>query len=278
MTINTNISPYRLIECRELESIIKPFPLVTQCFSKYIQWLCKHAKSDVTQYDLIVAIYQREMPRLIELEKHLKVSCNALHLSTKEFIRAFGFENDLLTLDPEKVHDVLAELIFITDLKAQGFSSIRKIPNSIKVGGASTPAADFIAQFRRLKFAIEFKTVRPDKRERPGVWLGDGTKPFWWGNVFKSNATMKIKDKNYHAFTQLDNTHKHYSCDRKMLAIYSRRAASTLMTPSAYVGDLKELIKQFPQLDYLACKDYRSGKLLIYPPLSSPFPRSSHML
>jgi hypothetical protein len=85
--------------------------------------------------------------------------------------------------------------------------------------------------------------------------------------MFRNNALSKIEDKDCRVLRQLDAAASRYQCDKKMLVLYTRRLGpSTLMTTEEYRHQLSELAYAFPQLDYIACKDY-FGQFVFYPPL-----------
>lgn len=255
----------------KLLAAIRPFPLLSECFSDYIGWFCDNIKGNLDQYDLIQAIWDyiqgRDLTVLKEVEDKLKNSQDILGISTSDFRKAFGFqEKSLLTNDSEKINDVLTEPFAVIDLKAEGFTSIKKMPNQIKIDGTQTPIADFTALLGHLKFAIELKSVRRESSARLGQ--DPITTPSWWRDMFRQNVRTKIKDGNYHVIAQLDNTCKQYACGYGMLVIYTYRAnVYTFMKRSDYLEELKELQAEFPQLDYLACKDHRTGRIVFYPDL-----------
>src|SRR4030042_2432261 len=103
---------------------LKPYPFSTVCFTPYLQWLCHQPDPDLKDNDLIAALSERDSPKLEKLESLLIRSREILGLSEKQFISAFGFSNDLLTLDPEKVHDILSEPTLVVNLSDHGFDSI----------------------------------------------------------------------------------------------------------------------------------------------------------
>ena len=185
-------------------------------------------------------------------------SKNILGLTDNEFCKSFGFSDDLLTEDTEKVHDILAEPIFVIDLNDYGFVEIKKLPRIIS-NSSNRQNCDFTAMRQNLKFAIELKTIRMENKPKPepGKLLGNSMKSYWWGKMFRNNSITKIEDKNQRVLRQLDNAYNHYKCDKKMLAFHTRRlGTSTLMTKENYVEELKLLKDKYPEIDYFLCKDY----------------------
>lgn len=98
-------------------------------------------------------------------------------MTGEAFARTFGFTQDLLVADPEKIHDILAEPLFVLDLDANGFSDIEKLPNRVKAHGMPVPVADFTVRRHGVRFAIEIKTIRTESWIEEGKLLGDATKP-----------------------------------------------------------------------------------------------------
>lgn len=247
------------------------YPLTRYCFEGFVTWICSNVKGSLEEYDLIDAIEKNETDRLEKCEKLLVLSRNILKLSNGEFCKAFGFSNDLLTKDPEKIHDILAEPIFVVDLENNGFTQIQKLPPFIKSGSEKKKNSDFLATHGNTKFAIELKTIRMENKPKPeiGKLLGDSTKPYWWGDMLHNNAVMKIEDKNKRVIRQLSNTFQHYGCDKIMFALYTRRlGTSSLMTEEEYVEELKKLKLEYQDIDHFACKDY-FGMVCIYPEINT---------
>ncbi len=192
-------------------------------------------------------------------------------LSDIKFCNAFGFSHDLLTLDPEKVHDILAEPILVVNLYNHGFEIIEKLPRFIKHQGNRIAVADFAALRFGKKYAIELKTVRMENKPKPvpGKPMGNSTLQYWWGVMFRNNLITKIEDKDRKVITQLLNTKHHMSCDYAMLALYTRRLGpSTLMKPENYERELKDINARYPEIDYIFLKDY-FGQIVVCPQLST---------
>jgi hypothetical protein len=121
------------------------------------------------------------------------------------------------------------------------------------------------------------KTIRIEAKPKPepGKLLGDATKPYWWGEMFRNNAITKIEDKNQRVLRQLDNTSTHYCSDKKMLVLYTRRlGTSSLMTREDYLEELKELKRRYPELDLIASKDY-FGIVVFYPKIVGEAPNTA---
>ncbi len=254
----------------QLLSALSAFPLTRQCFGSFIQWACANVEGGFEDYDLIDAIEKNETDRLRKCEELLVRSRNILGLKDDAFSKAFGFSNDLLTNDTEKIHDILAEPLFVVDLNNHGFREIKKLPQYIGSGSEKKRNSDFLATRGEMRFAIELKTIRMENKPKPapGKLLGNSAKPYWWGEMFRNNAMMKIENKNQKALSQLDNACRHYGCEKKMLVLYTRRlSTSSLMTKGAYVEELKLLKEKYPNVDYFSCKDY-FGMVSFFPELN----------
>ena len=188
-------------------------------------------------------------------------------LKALDTIKMFGFTDDLLANDIEKIHDLLAEPLFVIDLDKQGFKPIEKMPSKIKVGGDVQTAADFIATRNSVRYAIEFKTIRTETGIEDGVPFGNSNKSNWWGEMFFNNAVMKIEDKSRRAISQLENTKAHYHCDVKMLVLHSRRLGpSTLLSDAELLSELQKLSLRYPEIDYFCGKLYY-GEIAFFPEL-----------
>lgn len=245
----------------KLLNIIGKYPLLNQCFSKYIIWICENVKGDYQKYDLITFLNDtKEHYRFVLLEKRLNQSLNILKINEKEFCNKFGFTKDLLTNETEKIHDILAEPLFVLDLDKNHFYDINKLPNSIKIDKNKISNSDFIATLNKQKYAIEIKTIRignisllNNNNFPDGILRQDN----WWGKMFLNNAIMKIENKQRKLFQQLNNTCKYYNCEKRMLGLYMRRLApSTLMSESGYHNVIKILRDKYSILDCIYIKDY----------------------
>ena len=190
-------------------------------------------------------------------------------MSERDFAKAFGFTDDLLTKDPDKIHDVLAEPLLVADLFRYGFSSISKLPPFIRTSAGKARNADFLAGHGQIKFAIELKTIRMENNPKPQPYhpMGDATIPYWWGQMFQNNAKTKIEDKGRRVLDQLKNARRYYQTDRTMLILYTRRLGPlTLMTKTDYVTELQKLLRLYPEVDHIGCKDY-FGDMSLFPQL-----------
>jgi len=164
--------------------------------------------------------------------------------------------------------NLLAEAFLSIDLDTHGFSAITKL-RPIKVGNQFIPTADFSATLGITKFAIELKVVRIENNLQPDHPIGDPSKSYWWGKMFRANAITKIEDDNRKVIEQLNNTCKYMSCSHKLLVIHSfRLGPSILMDEREYINELQYLKNQFPEIDYFCSKDSSGDAIVIYPPMS----------
>ena len=242
-----------------------------RCFAHYVEWFVENVNGDWESYDLIDALRRDKTDRLQRCEELLSNACGILGMSEHDFVKTFGFIDDLLVEDPEKIHDVLAEPLFVVDLSCNGFSEIRKLPRFIKRCSEKIPNSDFTAVRPGQKFAIELKTIRMEAKPKPspGKLLGDSTKPSWWSEMFWNNAITKIEDKNRRVLRQLENSAKEYRCGEKMLVLYTRRlGTSSLMSRDEYRTQLVRISGNYPKLDYVVSKDY-FGEVVFYPELDT---------
>jgi hypothetical protein len=254
----------------QLLSALSPFPLTRYCFESFIQWVCVNADGHLAEYDLIDAIEKNEIDKLRKCEKLLVSSRNILGLTEEAFRSAFGFSDDLLTSDAEKIHDILAEPLLVVDLRNHGFTEIKKLPRYIISSSEKKQNCDFMALRRDSTFAIELKTIRMENKPKPepGKVLGNSAKPYWWGEMFRNNSVTKIEDKDQRVLSQFDSTCRHYGCNKKMLVLYTRRlGTSSLMTKDDYVEELKLLKAKYPDVDHFASKDY-FGMVTVFPELN----------
>ena len=246
---------------KKLLNIIGKYPLLNLCFSKYIIWICDSVHENYQEYDLLNCLLdKKEIHRLDNLEKGLNQSLDILKISEREFCDKFGFNKSLLNDEPETIHDILAEPYFVLTLDKNHFHDICKLPNSIKIDNNKIANSDFIATFEKQRYAIEIKTIRIGKislLNTIDIPNDLSRNEFWWGKMFLNNAIMKIESKEQKLFKQLNNTFKHYECDKKMLGLYVRRLGpSTLMSKSNYHSAVKFLLEKYPGLDCICVKDY----------------------
>ncbi len=249
-----------MLNKQELLDLVKKYPLLNQCFSKYIVWICDNVQNNYQEYDLIKCLTDsKEIPRLEIFEKSLNLSQKILNISTKEFRDKFRFNKDILNDDPDTIHDILAETLFVLDLGKNNFHDIQKLPNSIKTDKNKIPNSDFIATYKNHKYAIEIKTIRiEDKSFLANNNLSvDISKEYWWGKMFLSNAITKIESNKRHLFDQLNNTCKYYNCDKRMLVLYVRRlGTSSLMDIRGFHNEFKTLKEKYPIIDCFSVKTY----------------------
>ena len=252
---------------KSIFSVLEKYQFSAKCFMPYLDWLTQQPEVDLNDNDLIVALAEKDTERLKILESLLVQSRKILGLNEKDFLNVFGFLNDLLTLDPEKVHDILAEPILVVNLSENNFSNIKKLPRFIKHEGNKLSVADFSAKRFDKKYAIELKTVRMENKPKPvpGKPTGNAAIPSWWRTMFRNNLKTKIEDKKRRVIKQLENTRNHFACDYKMLALYTRRLGpSTLMETGDYIEELTDIKKDYEDIDYIFFKDY-FGQVIVIP-------------
>jgi hypothetical protein len=250
--------------------ILEKFPFVKLCFEKYISWVLTKSSREISSFALMDILLKESdgFERLQQLEDRLKRAMQILNLSDEEFIRKFGFRDDLLTNDTEKIHDILAEPLIVLDLDNNHFMNIQKLPLNLKRNGKQIKLADFKAERKNVCFAIEVKTIRTESWAKDGEPLGDATKPSWWKDMFYNNCCTKIEDKSQRVLEQLENSCHFFNCSKKMLVFYNRRLGpSTLMESSEYIDVAKHLLDKYPQINHLGIKDYFSIEMLFHPGL-----------
>lgn len=254
------------MEFKSIFSFLDKFPFTAKLFMPYIDWISKQPEADLNNNDLIELLSENDTEKLKYLESHLIQSREILGITEENFKNNFGFSKDLLSLDPEKVHDILAEPLLVVDLSKNNFSDIKKLPKSIKHEGGKISVADFSAHRFNNKYAIELKTIRMENKPKPisGKTIGNAMQSSWWRTMFKNNLKTKIEDKNRRVIKQLENTKIHFSCDLKMLAIYTRRlSSSTLMITEDYKKELTDIKNEYEDIDYIFFKDYFGEVILI---------------
>jgi len=254
-----------MLNKEKLLNIISKYPLLNQCFSKYITWICDNVQKGYQEYDLIKCLIEsEEFHRLKVLEESLNQSLDILKINKKEFCNKFGFTKDLLTNDPEKLYDTLAETLFVLELDKNHFSDICKLPNSIKTDEGKISNSDFIATLKKQRYAIEIKTIRIGNMSplnNDNLPYGTSGQHTWYVEMFLNNAITKIENKKGKLFKQLDNTYKHYNCDKRMLGLYVRRLApSALMSKFDYHNAIKILREKYPTLDCIYVKNYSGNE------------------
>ncbi len=255
------------MDLKSLFTVLEKYQFSATCFMPYLDWLEQQPDVDLKNNDLIVALSEQDTESLKILETLLIRSREILGLTETVFLNAFGFSNDLLTIDPEKVHDILAEPILVVNLFENGFSNIEKLPRFIKHEGSKISVADFSAQRFDKKYAIELKTVRMENKPKPvpGQPTGNAAIPSWWRTMFRNNLITKIEDKKRRVIKQLNNTKQYFKCDYTMLAFYTRRLGpSALMETEDYVKEITDIKKEYDEIDYIFFKDY-FGQVIVIP-------------
>jgi hypothetical protein len=111
----------------ELLTALEPYPILKECFSKYVSWICDNDVEAFHDHVLVRKLKYDEGQPLRQLEELLETSRRIIGLRPIQFARTFGFLDDLVTADPEKIHDILAEPLFAIDLDRRGFASIEKL-------------------------------------------------------------------------------------------------------------------------------------------------------
>lgn len=233
------------------------YPMLEKTLKPYVKWAITKTPNNGDGHKVIKALRARNRDVLSKLEKLFFKSQAILDISMDEFIRTFGFHNDLLEDNPEKIHDVIAEPLLVVKLTEHGFSSIKKLPRSIVADGTQLALADFTAERSSLKFAIELKTTRTEHEIVKGKPIENAMQPDWWGEMFLNNARTKIENKDRHLIKQLRNTCDHFGCQFSMLVLYSRRmGVSALSDPHEYRERLEILQQEYVQIDFFASLDY----------------------
>lgn len=259
-----------MIEEKWLLQKLAEYPAAHECFSDYVSWIFANIPRDqLKDYDLISVLIQGQKDRLARTEMLLAQAAQVLDMDSSQFCRAFGFGNNLLVADPEKIHDILAEPQVAVTLDTNGFSEVRKIVKPLKSNGNEIATADFLAMRDSYKYAVEAKTVRMEKGIEEGKPLGNALIPNWWGEMFLNNAVTKIEDKDKKVLDQLNNTADHFSCKRKMLVLYSRRLGpSTLLDEGEVMQALERLAARYNEIDTFCVMLY-FGEVFFFPKLSA---------
>jgi hypothetical protein len=250
---------------KKLLKKLSAYPMVFECFTEYVRWVITNVPNDeLLGYDLISVLVEGQEERLERTEMLLVQASSILGMQPSRFCRSFGFRDDLLVDDPEKLHDVLAEPLVAVDLKTNGFRKIRKITSLIKSNGKQLPTADFTAVRNSHKYSIEVKTVRMEKDIEPGKPMGNALSSYWWGKMFINNSITKIEDKDRRVLDQLNNTAQHFDCDLKLLVLYSRRLGpSTLLDEREVMQELERLAAMYGEIDCFCVKLY-FGEVYFY--------------
>ncbi len=258
------------MEVNRILSILSHYHISYLCFVDYIRWLGDNPSIDIENNDLIYILQKEDIECLEQLELLLSRARTIVGLSEHKFVTSFGFSNDLLNPDPDKVHDILAEPVILVSLSDYGFDNIRKLPRFIKHERMRLPTADFIGEMAGKKFAIELKTIRTENKPRPkpGKLMGNSRISSWWRVMFRNNTITKIEDKDKKVLLQLANTKRYLNCHYGMLALYNRRMGpSTLMETQDYRDELSYILQKYEELDFIFFKDY-FGEVVMCPELS----------
>ena len=259
------------MDAQRFIEVLGNYPLTSACFSPYVRWLASQGDVNILENDLIQTLLREDHGSLGLLETRLGKSRDILSLSDSEFQKTFDFHNDLLSIDPEKVHDVLAEPLLVLDLSDHGFTKIRKLPRFIKNGDQKIAVADFVGKRDEKTYAIELKTIRTENNQKrqPGKPSGNALQANWWINMLRNNIITKIEDKNQKALTQLSNTKHHMECDYTMLALDTRRLGpSTLMNTEEAEEVLAAIKTGYKEIDHLFLKNY-FGEVVVVPPFDT---------
>lgn len=256
----------------KVERILAKYPSVKFCFEKYVRWIFSKSGVNIRNFVLIDMLLQNSdcLERMQQLEDRLTRARQILNLSEEGFRTKFGFQNDLLTDDKEKIHDILAEPLFVLDLHNNNFKNIEKLPANLKKDDEKLKLADFRADYKSEWFAIELKVTRTESWVKDGEPLGDAAETSCWKNMLYNNCITKIEDKKRRVFEQLDNTCKYFNCAKKIIVFYTRRLGPSTFTDSLDYKDVAQsIIKTYPQIHYVGFKDYFANTILFYPDLGT---------
>lgn len=233
------------------------YPVLHAALRPYVEWAIVRTQGNGVHHKVIRALINNDHQALEKLDQLFAKAQMILGINTDQFSRTFGFHNDLLIDDPEKIHDVIAEPLLAVKLVEHGFAEIKRLPKSITVNDTQLPLADFTAERGGLKFAVELKTIRTERTIVAGAPSVNALEPDWWGEMFLNNARTKIEDKHRRVIKQLMNTCGQFECKVSMLVLYSRRlGVSALSEPYEYGEKLEVLKEEYPQIEFLGCMDY----------------------
>jgi len=236
---------------------LEKYPTLYAALRPYVEWAIMKTPGNGAHHKVIQALRNKDGQALGKLDKLFADAQTILGINADVFNRTFGFNDDLLIDDPEKIHDVIAEPLLAVKLVEHGFSAIKRLPKSVLVNGSQAPLADFTAERSGLKFAVELKTIRTERAIVEGEPSGNAMKPDWWGEMFLNNARMKIEGKDRRVVKQLINTCGQFGCNVSMLVLYSRRlGVSALSEPHEYREKLEVLKEEYPQIEFFASIDY----------------------
>lgn len=255
------------MDTRHLIEYLQKFPTCAACFCLYFEWLESNILLSPEDNDLIVALQLEDFEKLNILEALLTKSIKIQGFTEKEFISTFSFDKDLLTLDHEKFHDILAEPILVVNLHDHGFSKIKKLPRTIQQKDGQVNSANFTAERSGNKYAIELKTARLENYQvtETSNPAESSLLPYWWGRILRNKLVTKIEHENQRVVQQLLNTKDQLSCDFTMLAFYTRRVGpAKLMETEDYVKEIDDIKKRYKNIDYVFFKDY-FGQITVIP-------------
>jgi hypothetical protein len=254
-----------------VENVLDKHPFLKFCFEKYIHWVfSKSATTYLTGFPLIETLLKNSsiFPKAQELEDKLERAMRVLNVSKDEFRRMFGFQDDLLTDDIEKIHGILAEPLFVLDLHDCSFKNIGRPSVASSRNGKQQKLADFTANRGGEKFAIELKTTMMEKDIENGKPLsGDRGAA---KNMLLKNCLIKVEEDDRRVFEQLNNTCRSFGCSKKMIAFYNRRLRIwEYLQRQDFVQVAKYIITIYSQdIDYVAMKNYDASEVLFFPVLA----------
>ncbi|MGB7062579.1 MAG: hypothetical protein WBF13_09555 [Candidatus Zixiibacteriota bacterium] len=253
-----------------VEKVLERHPFLKFCFEKYIHWaFSKSATIDLTDFPLIDTLLKNSSisPKAQELEDKLQRAMRILNVRKEEFRRMFGFQDELLTDDTEKIHNILAEPLFVLDLDDYSFKSIGRPFVASSPNGKQQRLADFTANRGGEKFAVELKTTMMEKDIENGKLLsGDREEARM---MLLNNCLIKIKEENRRVFEQLTNTQRLFHCTKRMIAFYSRRLrVLAYLERQDFIDVARDVLSRYGRsVDYVAIKNYDASEVLFYPAL-----------
>jgi hypothetical protein len=259
----------------EMLKAIEDYPYLQECFSTHLKWLfekCGDEKKDDHIYFKIAT----GRNSLGSLERIFEEAGRILGLDEKGLHEAFDFDSASDCNDIFKLGDYLAELRIAVELAKLDFFEIKKIANH-------EGCADFSANYRGSKFAIEVKNIREkelletlnDGSYKEEIqFLGDlrgayfGTLPDAEGKsllVGLKRRFRALKDQEG-IKKQLKNTVEKYNCQSTMLIISIETITGIGFSNYFIEQCLNQIKTKYPFSDYLAC--FLSGNdLYTYPTL-----------
>ena len=255
----------------ELQRLLNNYPFVKFCFEKYINWVFSQANPNcIREFPLVDMMLNKShnFQKTQELEDKLIRSKQILKLRERGFRNKFGFQDDLLTNDKEKTHNILAEPLFVLDLDNHKFTNIEKLPRGLKMNGKMIKLADFKAEYNTQSFAIEVKTTMTESGIKDGDFLAtkDEAK-----EMLLNNCLIKIKESNEKIFDQLRNTCNLFHCTKRMIAFYNRRLCIAHHLQKSDFLDVEATILNMYKckVDYLAMKSYYATETVFFPELGT---------